>query len=83
MLIPSIQWLRRKMAAVEKPSIAGRRRQGLRTLSTDQIGKAINETEKQVNGIMLAFIGAAAFCVLSLLTPDRALLGGSDKVNSR
>ena len=30
---------------------------------------------------MLAFVGAAAFCVLSLLTPDSALLGGSDKVN--
>jgi hypothetical protein len=69
------------MATAEQPWIAGRHRQGLRRLSPDQIGKAINETEKQVNSIMLAFIGAAAFCVLSLLTPDSALLGGSDKVN--
>jgi hypothetical protein len=30
---------------------------------------------------MLAFIGAVAFCVLSLLTPDSAPLGSSDKVN--
>lgn len=29
---------------------------------------------------MLAFIGAAAFCILSLLTPDSALLGSSEKV---
>ena len=69
------------MATEEQPSSAGRHRPGLRRLSADQIGKAINETEKQVNSIMLAFIGAAAFCVLSLLTPDSALLGGSDKVN--
>jgi Pentapeptide repeats (8 copies) len=69
------------MATAAQPSSAGRHRLGLRRLSPDQIGKAINETEKQVNSIMLAFIGAAAFCVLSLLTPDSALLGGSDKVN--
>ena len=68
------------MATAAQPSSAGRHRPGLRKLSADQIGKAINETEKQVNSIMLAFIGAAAFCVLSLLTPDSALLGGSDEV---
>jgi hypothetical protein len=66
---------------VSPPYTHWRHRQGLRRLSADQIGKAINETDKQVNSIMLAFIGAAAFCVLSLLTPDSALLGGSDKVN--
>jgi hypothetical protein len=69
------------MATTEQSSVITRRRQGLRTLSPDQLGNAINETEKQVNSIMLAFIGAAAFCILSLLTPDTALLGGSDKVN--
>ncbi len=39
-------------------------------LSPELIGKAVNETEKQVNSLMLAFVGAVAFCVLSLLTPD-------------
>jgi hypothetical protein len=43
---------------------AGKRRsrRGLSRLSPEAIGKAINETDKQVNGIMLAFIGATAFC---------------------
>jgi hypothetical protein len=58
-----------------------RSRRGLSRLSPEAIGKAINETDKQVNGIMLAFVGAAAFCVLSLLTPDSALLGSSEKLN--
>jgi hypothetical protein len=39
------------MAAAEQPSSAGRHSPGLRTLSPDQIGKAINETEKQANSI--------------------------------
>jgi hypothetical protein len=58
-----------------------RSRRGLSRLSPEAIGKAINETDKQINGIMLAFIGAAAFCVLSLLSPDSALLGSSEKLN--
>jgi hypothetical protein len=29
----------------------------------------------------LTFLGTAAFCLLSLLSPDSALLGGSEKIN--
>lgn len=54
---------------------------GLRKLSPEKLGKALTETDKQINSLMLTFLGAIAFCVLSLLTPDSALLGASDKVN--
>src|SRR5215475_13821099 len=57
------------------------RRQGLRKLSPDLIIKAWDETATQVTRIGLTFIGTAAFCLLSLLTPDSALLGGSEKIN--
>jgi uncharacterized protein YjbI with pentapeptide repeats len=70
-----------RQALAAKAGGTVRSRRGLSKLSPEAIGKAINETEKQVNGIMLAFIGAAAFCVLSLLTPDSALLGSSEKLN--
>src|SRR5215831_2984771 len=57
------------------------RRQGLRKLSPDLIIKARDETATQVTRIGLTFVGTSAFCLLSLLTPDSALLGGSDKIN--
>src|SRR5262245_8769461 len=66
------------------PSIKPRstsRRKGLRKLSPDLIGKARDETAMQVTRIGLTFLGTAAFCLLSLLSPDSALLGGSEKIN--
>jgi len=57
-----------------------RRRQGLRKLSPDLISKARDETATQVTRIGLTFLGTAAFCLLSLLSPDSALLGGSEKI---
>jgi hypothetical protein len=63
------------------PRLTGRKRQGLRRLSPDLISKAIDETATQVTRIGLTFLGTTAFCLLSLLTPDSALLGGSEKIN--
>jgi hypothetical protein len=60
-----------------KPSTTSRRR-GLRKLSPDLIGKALDETATQVNRVGLTFVGTAAFCLLSLLSPDSALLGGNE-----
>ena len=68
---------------VELPSIKPRstsRRQGLRKLSPDLISKARDETTTQVTRIGLTFVGTAAFCLLSLLSPDSALLGGSERI---
>jgi uncharacterized protein YjbI with pentapeptide repeats len=62
-------------------SISARRHQGLRKLSPDLIGKARDETATQVTRLGLTFLGTAAFCLLSLLSPDSALLGGSEKIN--
>jgi pentapeptide repeat protein len=69
---------------VELPSIYPRstsRRQGLRKLSPDLISKARDETASQVTRVGLTFIGTTAFCLLSLVSPDSALLGGSEKIN--
>ena len=69
---------------VELPSIKPRstsRRQGLRKLSPDLISKARDETATQVTRVGLTFLGTAAFCLVSLLSPDSALLGGSEKIN--
>jgi uncharacterized protein YjbI with pentapeptide repeats len=69
---------------VKLPSIKPRstsRGQGLRKLSPDLISKARDETAAQVTRIGLTFLGTAAFCLLSLLSPDSALLGGSEKIN--
>jgi hypothetical protein len=63
------------------PPLPGRKRQGLRKLSPDLISKAIDETNAQVTRIGLTFLGTAAFCLLSLFSPDSALLGGSEKIN--
>src|SRR5215469_9218869 len=57
------------------------RRQGLRKLSPDLISKARDETATQVTRIGLTFLCTAAFCLLSLLSPDSALLGGNEKIN--
>src|SRR5262249_33273366 len=69
---------------VELPSIKPRstsRRRGLRKLPPDLIGKARDENAAQVTRIGLTFIGTAAFCLLSLLSPDSALRGGNEKIN--
>jgi Pentapeptide repeats (8 copies) len=63
-----------------KPHSASHRR-GLRKLSADLISKARDETATQVTRIGLTFLGTTAFCLLSLLSPDSALLGGSEKIN--
>jgi uncharacterized protein YjbI with pentapeptide repeats len=54
---------------------------GLRKLSSDLISKARDETSANVNRIGLTFLGTTAFCLLSLLSPDSALLGVSEKIN--
>jgi len=59
----------------------GRRHQGLRTLSADLVDKASDETDEQVVRLMLAFVGVAAFCLLSLASPDSGLLTGNEKLN--
>jgi hypothetical protein len=69
---------------LEIPSIKPRstsRHQGLRKLSPDLISKARDETATQVTRVGPTFLGTAAFCLLSLLSPDIALLGGSDKIS--
>ena len=53
------------------------RRQGLRKLSPDLISKARDETAAQVTRIGLTFLATSAFCLLSLLSPDSALLGSA------
>jgi uncharacterized protein YjbI with pentapeptide repeats len=57
------------------------RRQGLRKLSPDLLREASDETAKQVTRIGLTFFTTAAFCLLSLFSPDSALLGGNEKIN--
>jgi uncharacterized protein YjbI with pentapeptide repeats len=58
----------------------GRNRQGLRKLSADLIDKATDETASQVVRLMLAFVGTAAFCLLSLASPDIGLLTSNEKL---
>jgi uncharacterized protein YjbI with pentapeptide repeats len=55
--------------------------QGLYKPSPDAIAKARDDTTAQVNRILLTLVGTAVFCLLSLLTPDIALLAGSEKLN--
>ena len=57
------------------------KRQGLCKLPSDAIIKARDDTAAQVNRVTLTFVGAVIFCVLSLLTPDSALLVGGEKLN--
>jgi uncharacterized protein YjbI with pentapeptide repeats len=58
----------------------GRNSHGLRKLSADLIDKASDETASQVVRLMLAFVGTAAFCLLSLLSPDIGLLTSNEKL---
>jgi len=64
----------------DRSTLTGRR-QGLRKLSPDLLSKARDETAAQITRIGLTFFGTAAFCLLSLLSPDSALLGGNEKIN--
>src|ERR1041385_316057 len=61
--------------------LTGRKRRGLRKPSADLVNKSIDETAAQVTRIGLTYLGTAAFCLLSLLTPDSALLGGGEKIS--
>jgi uncharacterized protein YjbI with pentapeptide repeats len=63
-----------------KPRLPSRH-QGLRKLSPDLISKAREDTSTQVTRIGVTFLGTAAFCLLSLLSPDSALLSGSERIN--
>jgi hypothetical protein len=62
---------------VEFPSFKPRpaRHRGLRKLSPDLISKARDETATQVTRVWLTVLGTVAFRLLSLLSPDAALLG--------
>jgi hypothetical protein len=64
-----------------KPGRTTSRGRGLRKLSPDLISKARDETATQVTRLGLTFLGTTAFCLLSLLTPDSALLGGNEKIS--
>src|SRR3954467_1088229 len=54
---------------------------GLRRPSPDLIAKAREDTAAQVNRVFLTLVGTAAFCLLSLLTPDSSLLAGNEKIS--
>jgi hypothetical protein len=71
------------LASLLQPTpAAGRRRaRGLRKLSPDFISKATDETAAQVTRIALTFLGTTAFCLLSPLSQDSALLGGRPEFN--
>jgi Pentapeptide repeats (8 copies) len=58
----------------------GRNRQGLRKLSADLIDQASDKTDEQVVRLMLTFVGTAAFCLLSLASPDSGLLTSNEKL---
>jgi uncharacterized protein YjbI with pentapeptide repeats len=66
---------------IEPRSASRTDRHGLRKLSPSLIGEARDKTAAQVIRIGLTFLGTTAFCVLSLLTPDSAMLGGNDRIN--
>ena len=57
------------------------RRHALRKLSPVLIVKARDETATQVTRVGLTFVGTTAFCLLSLFTPDSALLGGTERIS--
>lgn len=66
----------------ELPSVKPRLRRGLRKLSPDLISKARDETATQVTRVGLTLLGATVFFLLSvLITPDSALLGGTERIN--
>src|SRR4051812_6309852 len=55
--------------------------QGLRRPPPDSIAKGRDDTAAQVNRVFLTLVGTAAFCALSLFTPDSLLLAGNDKIS--
>ncbi len=55
--------------------------QGLWKPTPDVIARARADTSAQINRILLTFVGTTIFCLLSLLTPDSALLAGSEKLS--
>ena len=55
--------------------------QGLHKPTPDAIAKARDDTSAQVNRVSLTLVGTALFCLLSLLTPDSALLAGNEKLS--
>ena len=57
------------------------RRPGLRKLAPELVARASDQTAAAINRIMLTFLGVAVFCLLSLLTPDAALLTGGERLN--
>jgi uncharacterized protein YjbI with pentapeptide repeats len=65
----------------EKDPLQRSKRQGLCKLPPDAIVKARDDTAAQINRILITFVGTVLFCVLSLLTPDSALLTGGEKLN--
>jgi hypothetical protein len=55
--------------------------QGFRKPSPDAIATARDDTTAQVNRVFLTLVGTAVFCLLSLFSPDSALLAGNEKLN--
>ena len=55
--------------------------QGLWKPAPEVIARARDDTSAQINRILLTFVGTTIFCLLSLLTPDSALLAGGEKLN--
>jgi hypothetical protein len=66
---------------MEERSNARRGRRGLRKLLPELIAQAQDQTAATITRIMLTFVGVAIFCLLSLLTPDVALLTGGERLN--
>ena len=62
---------------------ASRRRRGLRKLLPEVIAQAQDQTAATIARIMLTFVGLVLFCLLSLLTPDAALLSPATGVPGR
>ena len=59
----------------------GRLRRGLRKLSPTLVAQALDETAASITRIVVTFVGAALFCLLSLLTPDSALLTAGERLS--
>jgi uncharacterized protein YjbI with pentapeptide repeats len=60
---------------------ASRGRRGLRKLPPELISQAQDQTAATITRIMLTFVGLAIFSLLSLFTPDAALLTGREILN--
>jgi hypothetical protein len=54
---------------------------GLGRLPPEAIAKAQEDTLASIVRLMLTFVGAASFCLLSLLTPDSSLLTNGVRLN--